>query len=108
MHGSRGKRNYYLGMWLDYSILWEVHISMEKYLRGVLEDFPEDITETPETPLASNLFNDRDNKEGDLLDETQAQAFQFAVAQLVFTGIRCWKDTQMEIAFLTTRVRNPD
>ena len=46
MHRSRGKRHDYLGMWLDYSILWEVHISMEKYLRGVLDNFPEEITET--------------------------------------------------------------
>ena len=29
MHGSRGKRHNYLGMWLDYSIPGEVRISME-------------------------------------------------------------------------------
>ena len=28
IHGSRGKRYDYMGMWLDYSILGEVHISM--------------------------------------------------------------------------------
>ena len=37
-------------------------MSMEEYLRGVLDDFPEEITETPEKPAASNLFNVRDNK----------------------------------------------
>ena len=63
MHGSRGKRHYYLGMWLDYSIPGEVRISVEEYLRGVLDNFPADITETPETPAASNLFSVRyDNK----------------------------------------------
>ena len=30
MHGSRGKRHDYQGMWLDYSIPGEVRISMEK------------------------------------------------------------------------------
>ena len=30
------------------------------------------------------------------------------MAQLIFTGIRCRKDAQTEIAFLTTRVRKPD
>ena len=40
MHGSRGKRHDYLGMWLSYSILGEVRISMEEYLRRVLDDFP--------------------------------------------------------------------
>ena len=52
MHGSRGKRHDYLGMWLDYSIPGEVRISMEEYLRRVLDNFPEEITETPETPDA--------------------------------------------------------
>ena len=61
MHGSRGKRHNYPGMWLDYSIPEEVRISMEEYLRGVINDFPEEITETPETPAAENLFNIRDN-----------------------------------------------
>ena len=87
MHGSRGKRNDYLGMWLDYSIPGEVRISMQKYLRGVLDNFPEDITETPETPAASNFFNARKDKEQELLNETRSQAFQHAVAQLLFTGI---------------------
>ena len=81
MHGSRGKKHNYLGMWLDYSILGEVRISMEEYLRGVLKNFPEEITETPETPAASNLFNVRDNNEQELLNETRAQAFHYAVAQ---------------------------
>ena len=77
---------------------------MEEYLRGVLDDFPEEITETPETPAASNLFNVREYSERELLDETQAQAFHHAVAQLLFTRMRCRKDAQMVIAFLATRV----
>ena len=39
IHGSRGKRHDYLGMWLDYSILGEVRIYTEEYLRGVLDNF---------------------------------------------------------------------
>ena len=108
MHGSRGKRHDYLVMWLDCSILGEVRIFMEEYLRGVLDDFPEEITETPEKPAASNFFTVREDSKRELLDETRAQAFHHAVAQLLFTGIRCRKDAQMAIAFLTTRVRNPD
>ena len=50
MHRSRGKKHDYLGMWLDYSIPGEVHISMEEELRGLLGDSPEEITETLETP----------------------------------------------------------
>ena len=74
---------------------------MEEYLRWSLDKFPEEITETLEKPAASNLFNVRDDNERDLLDKTRAQAFHHAVAQLLFTGIRCRKDAQTEIAFLT-------
>ena len=80
MHGSRRKRHDYLVMWLDYSIPEEVRISMEEYLRGVLDDFPEEITETPETPSASNIFNVRYDNEREILDKTRDQAFHRAVA----------------------------
>ena len=63
MHSLRERRHDYLGMWLDYLIPGEVRITMEEYLRGVLDDFPEEITETLETPAASNLFNVRDDNE---------------------------------------------
>ena len=43
MHGSRGKIHAYLVIWLDYSIPGEVRISMEEYLRRVLNDLPEEI-----------------------------------------------------------------
>ena len=81
---------------------------MEEYLRGVLDDFPEEITETPETPATSNILTVREDSKQELHDETRAQAFHHAVAQLLFTGIRCRDDAQTAIAFLTTRVINPD
>ena len=97
-----------MGMWLDYSIPEEVRTSMEEYTRGVLDDFPEEITETPETTNTSNPFNVRDDKEQEILHETRAQAFHHAVVELLFTRIRCRKDAQTAIAFLMTRVRKPD
>ena len=54
------------------------------------------------------LFTVREDSDRELLGETRAQAFHRAVAQLLFTGIRCRKDAQTAIFFLTTRVRNPD
>ena len=108
MHGSRGKRHDYLEMWLDYSIPGELRIYMEEYLRGVLDYFLEEITETPETPAASNLFTVRDDSDRDLPDETRAQSFHHAVAKLLFTGIRCTQDAQTAIYFPTTRVRKAD
>ena len=52
MNGSHGKRHDYLGMWLDYSIPGELHISMKEYLRVVLDNLPEEIIKKPETPSA--------------------------------------------------------
>ena len=108
MHGSRGKRHDYLVMWLEYSTPGGLRVSMEEYLRGVLDNFPEDITETSETPAASNLFIVWEDREQELLNDKRDQAFHSAVAQLLFTGIRCRKDAHTAIAFLMTRVRKPD
>ena len=60
---------------------------MEECLRGEFDDFPEDITDTPETTDSSNLFNVRYDNERELLDEIRAQAFHHAVEHLLFTGI---------------------
>ena len=58
---------------------------MEEYLRGMLNYFPEEITDTPETPAAAKLFNVRYNKERELLDKTRTQAFRHTVAQVYFS-----------------------
>ena len=108
IHGSSGKSNDYLVMWLDYLVPGEVQILTEDYMRGVLDIYPEEITESPETPAATNLFVIREENERGKLDETRAQAFHHATAQLLFTGIRYIKDAQTAIAFLMTRVRNPE
>ena len=57
----------------------EVRISMEDYLREVLDDFPEEIIVTPEIPAPENLFIVRYENEQDLLDKKWAQEFHHAV-----------------------------
>ena len=76
-------------------------------MRGVLDNFTEEIIETPEKPAAANLFRIKDDNKQDLLGEKQDQAFHHAVAKLLFNGIRFRKDAQTAIALLTTRVKNP-
>ena len=71
----------------------------------MLDDFPEEITETLEPPAASNFFNIRYDNRLDLLDNTRSQVFHHPVEQFLFTGIRCRKDAPMAIAFLMTIVR---
>ena len=108
MHGSRGQRHEYLGMCLDFSVKGEVRVSMEKYLRGIIDDFPEEIRGIARTPASEHLFKVREDNKEILLSKTKARAFHHSVAQLLFSSMRCRKDTQTAVAFLTTRVRAPD
>ena len=58
---------------MDYSKRGEVKISMEGYLRRVLDNLPEVITGRSKTPAATHLFEVK-SKEGKLfMDETRAR-----------------------------------
>lgn len=49
-----------------------------------------------------------DEEEARPLEEDQALAFHHTVAQLLFMATRARRDIQTAVAFLTTRVKNPD
>jgi hypothetical protein len=104
----RGKIHDYLGMDLDFSKKGEVRVSMIKYLHKILEEFPETISGTAATPAGENLFKTREDTDRKLLPEEQAQHFHRTVAQLLFLSCRARRDIQTAVAFLTTRVKEPD
>ena len=53
----RGPRHDYLGMTLDYSVKGEVKIDMVKYVKSMVNDFPEDLGgKSCSTPANENLF----------------------------------------------------
>ena len=52
----RGKVHEYLGMDLDYSSHKVLKIRMIKYIKKVLEEFPEEIKSVAATPAAEHLF----------------------------------------------------
>jgi hypothetical protein len=108
MHVSRGKKHDYLGMDLDYSVQGEVKVTIVDYLKRVITEFPEEITGTASSPAAERLFTVRPNDESVPLGEERAIAFHHCVAQLIFASARARKDIQPAVAFLTTRVRDPD
>ena len=81
---------------------------MISYLRGVLEDFPEEINGEARTPVADHLFQVRPDEERRQLCKRKAKAFHHAMAQLLFACSRARKDIQTAVAFLTTRVKAPD
>jgi hypothetical protein len=108
MRVSRGKRHDYLGMDLDFTVKGEVQVTMIPFLKGVITDFPEEITGTATSPAAAHLFDVRADEDRVLLEEERAIAFHHTVAQLLFACPCARKDIQPTVAFLTTRVRSPD
>jgi hypothetical protein len=105
---SHGKKNDYLGMDLDFSVPGEVSVTMIDYLKGVIQDFPQEITGRATSPAADHLFTIRSEKDRKPLEEKRAIAFHHSVAQLLFTTTRSRKYIQTSVTFLTTRVRGPD
>jgi hypothetical protein len=81
---------------------------MVKYLKGVIEAFPEQIVGKSATPARDRLFDIRDKKDRKLLEEERAVAFHHTTAQLLFMATRARRDIQTAVAFLTTRVKSPD
>ena len=70
-----GQKHDYLGIDLEFREDGNLDVSMVKYLKGVLEAFPEQIVGTSATPAGDRLFDIRDDKDRKLLEEERAVAF---------------------------------
>ena len=103
-----GKKHDYLGVTMEFCDDGALEVSMVDYLKNVLDEFPERIQGRAATPAHDKLFVVRDDKEAKKLSEEQAVAFHHTVAQLLFMATRARRDIQTAVAFLTTRVKNPD
>ena len=103
----RGPKHDYLGMNLDFSTPGTVKIDMTPYINKIVAAFPEKITGVQSTPAADHLFQIRPASEARPLPEEQARAYHHTTAQLLFLS-RVLRDIQTTIAFLTTRVKQPD
>ena len=57
---------------MDYSNKWEVKISIEGYLREILEYFPDEITGIAKTPEATYLSKVQSDENQILMDDKQA------------------------------------
>ena len=103
---TRGKTHEYLGMTLDYSEEGKVKISMIDYVKKVLDDVPNDMAGESVTPAGNHLF--QVNPDGEKLDENAAILFHHYTARLLFLCKRARPDIQPPVAFLCTRVKEPD
>jgi hypothetical protein len=103
-----GRKHDYLGVDMEFNDDGTLEASMIAYLKNVISEFPEMITGKSATPAAEHLFTIREDKDARPLNEEQALAFHHMVAQLLFMATRVRRDIQTAVAFLTTRVKNPD
>ena len=105
----RGNKHDYLGMILDYSEKGKVKIDMKTYVKDMIEEFPEKLksTHTAQTPATENLFSP--GKKGvKPLSKEKTEKFHTVVAKGLFLMKRARPDIQTAIAYLCTRVKNPD
>jgi hypothetical protein len=104
---TRGKVHDYLGMTIDYREDGAVKITMIDYINNLLEELPADMKGRAPSPAANHLFqvNNTDPKK---LDTSEADKFHRNVAKLLFLSKRARPDIQTAVAFLCTRVKEPD
>jgi hypothetical protein len=105
----RGKVHTYLGMTLDYSMRGLCKVTMFDYLDEILTTFSkiepkEDGTKSTAAP--SNLFTIDEDCEK--LAPERAKQFHNLVAKTLYATKRARPDTCTSVAFLTTRVQEPD
>jgi hypothetical protein len=104
----RGKILEYLGMKIDYSNTSKVVFSMRDYVKNLLEECPDELLKAgmATTPAANHISNINPN--ATKLDKEKAKIFHHLVAKLLYLSKRTRPDIQFPIAFLTTRVCEPD
>jgi hypothetical protein len=103
---TRGDIHEYLGMTIDYSTEGKVVIRMEDFVEDLIDEVPEDMDGTATTPATEWLFKVNENAEA--LDKGATELFHSVTAKFSFVCKRARPDIQTPIAFLCTRVRNPD
>ena len=109
MSVSRGKVHTFLGMRLDFTIPGQVIILMFNYINELLEAFDKaepNEKGTKSSAALDDLFKvDKDCKK---LSPTKAVEFHNMTAKMLYATKRARPDTCTAVAFLTTRVREPD
>jgi len=106
---SRGKIHKYLGMTLDYSVRGQVKISMFDYVDEILAAFDKAEPKgggTKSSAAPENLFTV--NEDCEKISQDKVVQFHNLVAKTLYATKRARPDTCTAIAYLTTRVREPD
>jgi hypothetical protein len=98
-----GAIHQYLGMKLDFSNQGLCHVTMEKYIADLLEEYK--VTGTCRVPAQESLFDI--DTEAEPMSPLAAKDFHRAVAQCLYLACRARPDILCPTIFLTTRVQQP-
>ena len=102
-----GKVHEYLRMTVDFSEEGKVKFYMQDYIKALLAEAPEEIMKgSAAMPAANHLF--QINPVAIKLDMKQAETFHHLMAKLLYLCKCTRPNLQTAVAFLTTRVQNPD
>ena len=104
---QKGKIHEYLGMTIDFSSPGKVQFRMDDYVDRILAEAPEDMAGSAVTPAAAHLFR-VNNTNSKRLDDDTAEVFHHLTAKLLYLCKRVRPDLMTAVAFLTTRVSQPD
>jgi hypothetical protein len=118
MKVARGKVHTYLGMTLDFTTAGVVSVSMINYIQDVIKEWEDATSKLDDgfervikrqkiaTAAPDDLF--KINEDQVKLGKEKAKYFHRIVAMMLYVTKRARPDTALSIAFLTTRVREPD
>jgi hypothetical protein len=116
-----GQVHKYLGMTLDFSTKHQVKVTMIDYVKDIVDAWDKAVSKIDADGLT--LVKSKSSKKGrsaapedlfkidedaEKLPQTQATAFHNLVAKSLYLVKRARPDASVVIAFLTTRVREPD
>ena len=95
-------------MELDFAMPKQVSMRMDQYVANMLKEFQaHDLTDvTGDTPAAKHLFEI--NNKATPMTEEQGNVVHTFVAKVLFLTKRARPDMHTAVAFLSTRVKNPD
>ena len=108
MKVRRGKVHEYVGMTLDFSTPGELMVTMIPYIKEIVDLFAkyDNTNLTAKTPAADHLFKVRDD--AGALTESRATVYHHFVAKSLFATQRARPDISLAVAYLSTRVKEPD
>jgi hypothetical protein len=118
MKVARGKVHKYLGMMLDFATSKIVKVTMLKYVDEIIGSWDKACSELNDRykamsgckRIATAAPNDLFKVDEDVvkLDQARAKAFHNITAKGIYVTKRARPDISLSIAFLTTRVKEPD